>query len=67
MQATIGQIVYYKASDRDEQPKPAMILAFDGEKADLNVFGPGTVTFVRNSKMALNFREAKGNEWAFSE
>ena len=67
MTATIGQIVYYKASDRDTQPKPAIILSFDGEKADLNVFGPGTVSFVRNSKMALNFTEANGNEWAFTE
>jgi hypothetical protein len=64
---TIGTIVLYKATDRDTQPKPAMILAFDGERADLNVFGTGLIQYVRNSKMALNFNEAKGGEWAFTE
>jgi hypothetical protein len=67
MSATIGTIVLYKATDRDTKPKPAMILSFDGEKADLNVFGAGIISYVRNSKMALNFNEAKGGEWAFTE
>jgi hypothetical protein len=67
MSATIGQIVFYKATDRDTDPKPAMILNFDGEKADLDVFGAGVMQYVRNSKMALNFTEAKGGEWAYTE
>jgi len=63
MSQTIGTIVLYKATDRE----PAMILAFDGEKVDLNVFGAGLISYVRNSKMALNFNAAKGGEWAFTE
>jgi hypothetical protein len=67
MSATIGTIVYYKATDRDTEPKPAMILAFDGNMADLDVFGAGVISYVRNAKMALNFTEAKGGEWAYTE
>ena len=64
---TVGTIVLYKATDRDTEPKPAMILAFDGERADLNVFGAGVISYIRNAKMALNFAEAKGGEWAYQE
>ena len=64
---TIGTIVLFKATDRDTEPKPAIILTSDGEKADLNVFEPGTIAYVRNAKMALSFTEAKGGEWAFTE
>lgn len=64
---TIGQIVLFKTTDRDTEPKPAMILAFDGEKADLNVFGYGVISYVRNAKLASSFSKAKGGEWAFNE
>jgi hypothetical protein len=67
MQPSIGAIVHYKATDRDTQPKPAMILATDGEKADLDVFGAGIVQYVRNSVMAADFAHAKGGEWAYQE
>jgi hypothetical protein len=66
MKPSIGTIVYYKATDRDTQPKPAMILTFDGEKADLDVFGAGLVQY-GNSAMAANFNEAKGGEWCLPE
>lgn len=67
MTPRIGQIVLYKATDRDAQPKPAMIITINGDLADLNVFGAGVIGFERNKKMAASFEEAKGGEWALAD
>lgn len=64
---TIGRIVFYKATNRDSEPKPAMILSVNGDKVDLNVQTPGKVEYVRNATQAESFETAEGGQWAWPE
>lgn len=67
MKPTIGRIVMYRTTNRDTEPKPAMVIGINGDKVDLDVFTPGKVEFIRNATMAESFATAQAGQWSWPE
>lgn len=67
MKPTIGRIVHFKATNRDANPYPAMILSINGEYIDLDVFKPGTVEYVRKATMAADAASAQAGQCYWPE
>ena len=62
MKLYIGQMVYYKQTERDLEQKFGFVSAINKDAANLTIFSNGTVTLIRNVTVADSADTAKAGQ-----